>query len=78
MTTQAWTFTFVGATFALYLTIAWLSRVRDTRGFYVAGRGIPSVANGMATASDWMSASSFISMAGLISVMGYAGGVYLM
>jgi cation/acetate symporter len=69
---------FVGATFALYLTIAWLARVRDTHGFYVAGRGVPSVANGMATASDWMSASSFISMAGLISFMGYAGGVYLM
>ena len=78
MSTQAWTFTFVGFTFALYLTIAWISRVRDTRGFYVAGRGVPSMANGMATASDWMSASSFISMAGLISVMGYAGGVYLM
>jgi len=75
---QIWTFAFVGLTFALYLGIAWLSRVRDTHGFYVAGRGVPSVANGMATASDWMSASSFISMAGLISVMGYAGGVYLM
>ncbi len=78
MSTQAWTLTFVGLTFALYLTIAWLARVRDTRGFYVAGRGVPAMANGMATASDWMSASSFISMAGLISVMGYAGGVYLM
>jgi len=78
MSTRGWTFLFVFLTFALYLTIAWLSRVRDTRGFYVAGRGVPSVANGMATASDWMSASSFISMAGLISVMGYAGGVYLM
>jgi cation/acetate symporter len=78
MTTQTWTLLFVGLTFALYLTIAWLARVRDTRGFYVAGRGVPAMANGMATASDWMSASSFISMAGLISVMGYAGGVYLM
>jgi cation/acetate symporter len=78
MSTQAWTFTFVGFTFALYLAIAWLARVRDTRGFYVAGRGVPAMANGMATASDWMSASSFIGMAGLISVMGYAGGVYLM
>ena len=78
MTTQNWTLLFVGLTFALYLTIAWLARVRDTRGFYVAGRGVPAMANGMATASDWMSASSFISMAGLISVMGYAGGVYLM
>jgi cation/acetate symporter len=68
----------VGATFGLYIAIAWLARVRDTRGFYVAGRGVPAVANGMATAADWMSASSFISMAGLISFMGYAGGVYLM
>ena len=76
--TQIWTAVFVGLTFALYLTIAWISRVRDTGGFYVAGRGVPSMANGMATASDWMSASSFIGMAGLISVMGYAGGVYLM
>ena len=78
MDTREYTLLFVGATFALYLTIAWLARVRDTRGFYVAGRGVPAMANGMATASDWMSASSFISMAGLISFMGYAGGVYLM
>ncbi|MCC6783514.1 MAG: cation acetate symporter [Planctomycetes bacterium] len=78
MTIQAWTFLIVGATFALYLAIAWLSRVRDTRGFYVAGRGVPAAANGMATAADWMSAASFISMAGTISFMGYAGGVYLM
>jgi cation/acetate symporter len=78
MDTRSWTLVFVGTTFGLYLLIAWLSRVRDTQGFYVAGRGVPGIANGMATASDWMSASSFISMAGLISVMGYAGGVYLM
>ena len=78
METRGWTLLFVGATFALYLGIAWLSRVRDTHGFYVAGRGVPPAANGMATAADWMSASSFISMAGLISFMGYAGGVYLM
>lgn len=52
--------------------------MRDTRGFYVAGRGVPAAANGMATAADWMSAASFISMAGLISTMGFAGGVYLM
>jgi cation/acetate symporter len=76
--TRTWTFIFVGATFGLYLAIAWLARVRDTKGFYVAGRGVPAAANGMATAADWMSASSFISMAGLISFMGYAGGVYLM
>ncbi|CAM2005914.1 sodium:solute symporter family protein [Acanthopleuribacter pedis] len=78
MDVQSWTYLFVGVTFTLYLSIAWLSRVRDTKGFYVAGRGVPAAANGMATASDWMSAASFISMAGLISTMGYAGGVYLM
>ncbi len=78
MSLRGWTFLFVGLTFALYLAIAWLSRVRDTRGFYVAGRGVPSVANGMATAADWMSAASFISMAGLISFLGFAGGQYLM
>ena len=78
MSVQTWTYIFVGLTFGLYLTIAWLSRVRDTKGFYVAGQGVPSVANGMATAADWMSAASYISMAGLISTMGYAGGVYLM
>lgn len=78
MGVQSWTYLFVGVTFALYLGIAWLSRVRDTKGFYVAGQGVPAPANGMATASDWMSAASFISMAGLISTMGYAGGVYLM
>jgi cation/acetate symporter len=54
--TRGWILLFIGATFALYLTIAWLSRVRDTRGFYVAGRGVPASANGMATAADWMSA----------------------
>jgi len=73
-----WTVLFVGSSFALYLTIAWWARVRDTKGFYVAGRGVPAAANGMATAADWMSAASFISMAGLISTMGFAGGVYLM
>ncbi len=75
---QEWTIIFVGVSFTLYLVIAWISRVSDTRGFYVAGRGVPSAANGMATAADWMSAASFISMAGLISSMGYAGGQYLM
>jgi len=75
---SAWTYLFVGLSFSLYLGIAWRSRVRDTRGFFVAGRGVPAMANGMATAADWMSAASFISMAGLISMMGYSGGVYLM
>ncbi len=78
MSVMAWTYGLVGVTFALYLGIAWWSRVRDTAGFYVAGRGVPAIANGMATGADWMSAASFISMAGLISAMGYAGGVYLM
>ncbi|MGA0850333.1 MAG: sodium:solute symporter family transporter, partial [Chthoniobacterales bacterium] len=78
MSIGLWTVVFVGGSFALYLTIAWWARVRDTKGFYVAGRGVPAAANGMATAADWMSAASFISMAGLISTMGYAGGVYLM
>ncbi len=78
MTVRTWTFLFVGISFSVYLLIAWMSRVRDTKGFYVAGRSVPTVANGMATAADWMSAASFISMAGLISMMGYAGGVYLM
>ena len=78
MSVQIWTYLFVGASFSLYLGIAWWSRVRTTQGFYVAGRGVPAAANGMATAADWMSAASFISMAGLVSTMGYAGGVYLM
>ncbi len=78
MSIKLWTFVFVGATFATYLVIAWVSRVRDTSGFYVAGRGVPAAANGMATAADWMSAASYISMAGLISALGYAGGMYLM
>ena len=78
MTLREWTFLFVGLSFGLYLFIAWRARVRDTKGFYVAGRGVPAMANGMATAADWMSAASFLSMAGLISFLGYAGGVYLM
>ncbi len=78
MNIQSWTLIFVGISFSVYLSIAWFSRVRDTKGFYVAGRGVPAIANGMATAADWMSAASFISMAGLISMMGYTGGVYLM
>ncbi|MEM1026818.1 MAG: sodium:solute symporter family protein [Planctomycetota bacterium] len=75
---QVWTIVFVAITFSIYLTIAWLSRVKDTKGFFIAGGGVPAPANGMATAADWMSAASFISMAGLISGMGFAGGVYLM
>ena len=75
---KTYTYIFVGLSFTLYLAIAWVSRVRTTKGFYVAGQGVPALANGMATGADWMSAASFISMAGLISTMGYAGGVYLM
>lgn len=78
MTVQAWTYLIVAATFALYIGIAWWSRVKSTSGFYVAGRGVPALANGMATGADWMSAASFISMAGLISFMGYTGTIYLM
>ncbi len=78
MGVKEWTYLFVGITFSAYLVIAWLSRVQTTKGFYVAGQGVPALANGMATGADWMSAASFISMAGLISAMGYAGGVYLM
>ena len=76
--TQLWTFAFVALTFGAYLYIGYSNRVRDTKGFYVAGQGVPPVFNGMATAADWMSAASFISMAGLISFMGYDGAVYLM
>ncbi|RUO23657.1 cation acetate symporter [Aliidiomarina iranensis] len=72
------TFIVVGATFALYIGIAIWARAGSTNDFYVAGGGVPPVANGMATAADWMSAASFISMAGLISILGYDGSVYLM
>ncbi|ATC93587.1 cation/acetate symporter [Pseudoalteromonas tunicata] len=72
------TFIIVGATFALYIGIAIWARAGSTKEFYVAGGGVPPLANGMATAADWMSAASFISMAGIISFAGYDGGVYLM
>lgn len=78
MTTENWTFLFVFFTFTMYLYIGWRARVRESAGFYVAGQGVPAIANGAATAADWMSAASFISMAGLISTMGYDGTVYLM
>lgn len=78
MSVQLWTFIIVGVTFALYIGIAIWSRAGSTSEFYVAGKGVPPVANGMATAADWMSAASFISMAGLISFMGYDGAVFLM
>jgi cation/acetate symporter len=77
---QLWTLVFVVITFSLYIYIAYASRVKDTAGFYIAGGGIPAPANGAAIAADWMSAASFISMAGIIalSTNGYAGSVYLM
>jgi len=78
VTVLAWTFTLVAASFALYIGIAIWSRAHSTSEFYVAGKGVHPVANGMATAADWMSAASFISMAGLISFLGYDGSVYLM
>ncbi|MBK7873416.1 MAG: cation acetate symporter [Saprospiraceae bacterium] len=78
MSVQLWTFIIVGISFVLYIAIAILSRASSTKEFYVAGGGVPPILNGMATAADWMSAASFISMAGLISFMGYDGSVYLM
>ncbi|MFL0795955.1 MAG: cation acetate symporter [Cellvibrionaceae bacterium] len=72
------TYIVVGVTFALYLGIAIWARAGSTKEFYVAGGGVNPVANGMATAADWMSAASFISMAGLIAFMGYGGSVFLM
>src|SRR6056297_2059497 len=78
MSVQAWTTIFVVLSFGLYLGIAIRSRVKDTKGFYVAGQGVPAVANGAAVAADWMSAASFTSMAGIISFAGYDGSVYLM
>ncbi|GGK38746.1 sodium:solute symporter family protein [Aliivibrio fischeri] len=75
---QTWTFILVGITFALYIGIAIWARAGSTSEFYVAGGGVHPVANGMATAADWMSAASFISMAGIISFVGYDGAVYLM
>ena len=75
---QGWTFLIVGLTFALYIVIAVMSRARSTGEFYVAGKGVSPLANGMATAADWMSAASFISMAGIIAFQGMDGSVYLM
>lgn len=78
MTLQLWTWILVGVTFALYIGIAIWSRASSTSEFYVAGGGVSPLANGLATAADWMSAASFISMAGIISFSGYDGSVYLM
>ena len=78
MELQIWIWLLVGLSFAMYIGIAIWSRAGNTKEFYIAGRGVPPVANGMATAADWMSAASFISMAGIISFIGYDGSVYLM
>ncbi|NNK18220.1 MAG: cation acetate symporter [Maribacter sp.] len=78
MSVQLWTWILVGITFSLYFGIAIWARAGSTKEFYVAGGGVSPLANGMATAADWMSAASFISMAGLISFMGYDGSVFLM
>ncbi|GAP75460.1 MULTISPECIES: sodium:solute symporter family protein [Pseudoalteromonas] len=78
MDVQTLTFLIVGLSFAMYIGIAIWARAGSTNDFYVAGGGVPPLANGMATAADWMSAASFISMAGIISFAGYDGGVYLM
>ena len=78
MEAQTLTYIFVGLSFALYIGIAIASRAKSTNDFYVAGKGVNPVANGMATAADWMSAASFLSMAGLIAFLGRDGSVYLM
>jgi len=78
MDVQTWTYLLVGLTFALYIGIAIWSKALSTKDFYVAGGGVSPLANGLATAADWMSAASFLGMAGLISFTGYDGSVYLM
>jgi len=78
MELQTWIWLFIGLSFTLYIGIAFWSRAGSTNEFYVAGGGVHPIANGMATAADWMSAASFISMAGIISFSGYDGSVFLM
>ncbi|MBV1900935.1 MAG: VC_2705 family sodium/solute symporter, partial [Kordiimonadaceae bacterium] len=78
MDAQTLTYIFVGLSFTLYIGIAIWARVGSTKEFYIAGGGVHPIVNGMATAADWMSAASFISMAGLIAFLGYDGSVYLM
>ena len=75
---KLWAIIFVVVTFAIYIAIALATRVKTTAGFYVAEQGIPAVPNGMAIAADWMSAASFISMAGLIGFLGFDGAIYLL
>jgi len=78
MSVETLTLIFVAITFAAYIYVGYLARVRDTKGFYVAGNEIPPIANGAAIASDWMSGASFLSMAGLVAFLGYDGSFYLM
>ena len=78
MSAQIWTYLLVGITFFIYMIIAIVARAGSTKEFYVAGGGVHPIVNGMATAADWMSAASFLSMAGLIAFMGFSGGQYLM
>jgi len=78
MSAQIWTYLLVGVTFFIYIIIAIVARAGSTKEFYVAGVGVHPIVNGMATAADWMSAASFLSMAGLIAFMGFSGGQYLM
>jgi len=78
MSVKEWTFVMVGVSFALYILIAFKSRAKTTSDFYVAGKSVNPIVNGMATAADWMSAASFLSMAGLIAFLGKDGSVYLM
>lgn len=78
MSAEVWTVVLVILSFIVYIYIGWRSRVQDTKGFFVADQGVPSLANGAATAADWMSAASFISMAGIISFLGYDGSIFLM
>ena len=78
MDVQLWTYIIVGITFAIYIGVALWAKAGSTNEFYVAGGGVSPLANGMATAADWMSAASYLSMAGLISFMGYGGSQYLM
>jgi Predicted symporter len=75
---KLWTLIIVGLSFAVYIYIGYQARARTTSALYVAEQGIPAVANGMAIGADWMSAASFISMAGLISFLGFDGAIYLL
>ena len=78
MSVQIWTYLFIFLSFGLYIVIALWSKAGSTHDFYVAGGGVKPMINGMATAADWMSAASFISMAGLISFLSRDGTYYLM